>query len=262
MIFEYTVPLALAAALLDVCVGYPERLRRAIGHPVSWLAAFEAGFAARLARFDLEPGMGLLAYLAPVGAAAGLIAYLFSGGPLGFALMALLTSTLVARQPLDRGLRRVAEDFERSDAKLPDFQAAGPLKGLATAYALRVAAPLFWIALAGFPGGALYLALYVAGRRAREAAPPREGDWSFAARWVERPGEWLASVWLAGAAALTWRTPHSALMAPLREGAPGDVLSAALTPGGLDLRRGLALFRRASAIEIVVLAVLAVAIQS
>src|SRR5580698_219848 len=92
-----TLPaLALAAAILDVTVGYPPALYNAIGHPVTWMGAWLSWLEARLNVAGLgfsarraAGGIALIAYLAPVAAA------------------------LPAQQSLDRHVRAVALGLER-----------------------------------------------------------------------------------------------------------------------------------------------------
>src|SRR6516162_6962556 len=44
------VALTLLAMLIELCVGYPERLLRAIGHPVTWMGGLIAALDRRLNR--------------------------------------------------------------------------------------------------------------------------------------------------------------------------------------------------------------------
>ena len=73
MSLPLSLPLALAAAVVEAPIGYPAPLYRAIGHPVTWMGRWlawleaslnraEASFAARRAAGVLALGL----YLAPV----------------------------------------------------------------------------------------------------------------------------------------------------------------------------------------------------
>ena len=50
MSLSQSLPLALAALVLEALVGYPAPLYRAIGHPVTWMGAWLAWLEARLNR--------------------------------------------------------------------------------------------------------------------------------------------------------------------------------------------------------------------
>ena len=73
MSLSLSLPLALAAAIVEALIGYPAPLYRAMGHPVTWmgrwLEALEASLNRADARFAARRAMGALAlclYLAPV----------------------------------------------------------------------------------------------------------------------------------------------------------------------------------------------------
>ena len=48
-------PLALLALLIELMVGYPDRLARAIGHPVTWMGQLIAWLDRRLNRDGAGP---------------------------------------------------------------------------------------------------------------------------------------------------------------------------------------------------------------
>ena len=75
MSFSLSLPLALAALIVEALIGYPAPLYRAIGHPVTWMGRWLAWLEAALNRADASlatrRAAGVLAlclYLAPVGA--------------------------------------------------------------------------------------------------------------------------------------------------------------------------------------------------
>ena len=120
MNFAFSLPLALAAALLDVTVGYPQAVYRAIGHPVTWMGAFVAALESRLnwptLAFAVGRASGVFAlalYLGAVGVVAGLVSSLAPSGVVGFAALALLASSLPAQQSLDRHVLAVARGLEQ-----------------------------------------------------------------------------------------------------------------------------------------------------
>ena len=261
----YTAPLALGAAVIDICIGYPEPLRRALGHPLTWFEGWRHGLARRFERLSLNSAGALfwIAYLAPVGAVSGLISHFAPAGPAGFVGLAILASSLSARQPLDRSTRAVADELARADGRLGSSVAAQALRGLGWTYATRVLAPLMWTGIGGLPVGALYLAVHAAAReRSDERIPDRFAE------LAESPGRLAAILMIAlGALFGSLNSGARALSAGLgRGGGPGTAMVAALglnslTASAQDLRRGLALFRRASAADIVVLALLALISQ-
>ena len=319
MNLAFSLPIALAAAILDVTVGYPDALYRVVGHPVTWMGAFLAALERRLNRptlaFSSRRAAGALAlalYLGAVGVVAALVSELAPFGPLGFAALAILASTLPAQQSLDRHVRAVALALEqgglaagraavakivgRNPEQLDEAGVArAALESLAENFSDAVVAPLFWIALGGLTGGALYKAVNTAdsmiGHRTERFLA---FGWA-AARLddlVNLPASRLAALWLTAAAALTpdasareaWRAvardarrhrspnagwPEAAMAGALdvRLAGPrwygqirvddafmGDGRAAATAA---DIRRGLALYRRAAAIEMGTLGILA-----
>src|SRR6185437_5089018 len=208
---------------------------------------------------------GLALYLAPVAVGATVAAELLPLGPLGFAASALLVSAFCGRQSLDRRARLVAslcehEGPDEAEPRLPRAAAAA----IAARFADEAAAPTVFILIGGLTGAALCRALVVAGRACRER---RDGS-DFAAavaeveRWTVTPAARLGALLLALAA--PWRPAafRAVAAAAPRPSAPAE--AAALAVLGEDphddpayLRRALALFRRAAAVEILVLAALA-----
>src|SRR5271169_6460993 len=108
MPLSLTLPLALAAAVVEALIGYPAPLYRAIGHPVTWMGRWlawleaslnrgEASFAARRAAGVVTLGL----YLAPVALVAWAATRLCaSAGALGFAALALLAASLPSQRSL------------------------------------------------------------------------------------------------------------------------------------------------------------------
>ncbi len=319
MTFAFSLGLALAAAILDVSVGYPPALYRAIGHPVTWIGAWIAWLERTLNRPELEfPArrvagvVALAALIAPVVLVTQGLAQWAPQGPLGFALLAILAASLPAQQSLDAHVRAVALALERGGLAAgreavsrivgrnpQSLDEAGvaraALESLAENFSDGVVAPLFWIALGGLAGGALYKAINTA-----DSMIGHKNERYLAFGWaaarlddlVNLPASRLAALWLIAAAytmrgassagarramrrdAEKHRSPNAgwpeAAMAGalgLRLAGPrvyddervedaymGDGRAAA---NAADIRRGLALYRRAAAIEIVALAALA-----
>ena len=273
MSFAYPFALALAAALLDVTVGYPPELARRIGTPSGWMAAWLG--VVRGAGWDGSSGLAL--YLAPVAVGAALVAGLLPSGPLGFAATALLASAFYGRQSLDARASLVARLWENEGPyeALAAAEALGPdeaepnlgraaASAIAARFADEAAAPTVFILIGGLTGAALCCALVVAGRTCRERRDSSDFAHAVAEveRWTLAPAARVGAVFLALAAPLS-PAAFRAVAAPApRPTAPAETAAlAALGEVPRDdpayLRRALALFRRAAAAELVVLAALA-----
>ena len=245
MLFDYTAPLALAAAILDVSLGYPDALYRVVKHPVTWMGALLSGLEIRLNREGESPAarkaagvFTLLFYLASVGVVAGLIETVASGAVAGFVALALLASSLSARQSLDRHVRAVALALERGglpagreavshivgrDPERLDEAgvARAAIESLAENYSDGVVAPLFWMTLFGLTGGALYKAINTADSMIGHRTPRYLAFGWAAARLddlVNLPASRLTALWLTLAAATTRRaSAREAARAVLRD---------------------------------------------
>ena len=311
----YTAPLALAAALIDISVGYPEALFRRARHPVVWMGALLGGLEARLNRpnesFAARRAAGVFTlafYLAAVGLTALLVQSVAPRGPLGFAALALVASSLPARQSLDRHVRAVANALESGGlqaGRLAVAQIVGrdpesldeagvaraAIESLGENYSDGVVAPLFYLALGGLVGAALYKAINTA-----DSMIGHRDERYFAFGWaaarlddlVNLPASRLSALWLtiaalpgrdasARAAARTvWRdaskhrSPNAGYPEAAMAGALGLRLAGPRVYGrkvvedafmgdgraaatARDIRRALGLYRRASAIELATL---------
>jgi adenosylcobinamide-phosphate synthase len=247
MSLSYSLPLALAALGLEALIGYPASLYRAIGHPVTWMAAWLAWLDARLNRagasFRAGQALGALAlalYLAPAAILCGLATRLIAplGAP-GFLVLALLAATLPAQRSLHAHVRAVADGLDRSlddgrhavamiVGRNPDVLdepgvARAAIESLAENFSDGVVAPIFWTALGGLAGGALYKAVnnadsMIGHRNERYAA----FGWASARLddLVNLPASRLAALWLVLAAALSpGASPFEAARATWRDAA-------------------------------------------
>lgn len=224
--------LALVAAVIEAVVGYPDRLFRAIGHPVTWIARVitwvdrtwnsggDSGLQQRL--------KGVLLTLLLVGGSllSGLLIvrllYLLLPADLAFAACALLASALLAQRSLDSHVTAVADALEKQglaagreavamivgrDTK--DLDEAGvsraAIESLAESFSDGVVAPLFWMALAGLPGALAYKAINTADSMVGHKTP-RHLHFGWAAARIDDlvnlPASRLAALWLALAALL------------------------------------------------------------
>jgi adenosylcobinamide-phosphate synthase len=315
----FSLPLALAATVLEALVGYPTPLYRAIGHPVTWMGRWLAGleqimnwstygFAARRAL----GAVALLIYLASVGLVAWLATRaLLPLGPLGFAALALLGASLPAQRSLaahvsavadgldanlDEGRKAVAQIVGRNPGVLDEAGVArAAIESLAENFSDGVVAPIFWTALGGLVGGALYKAINTA-----DSMIGHKDDRHAAFGWaaarlddlVNLPASRFAALWLALAAVLTpgasardaaravWRdashhrSPNAGWPEAAMAGALGLRLAGPRVYGATlvadafmgqgrreansgDIRQALRLYLRACVIEAVALAVVA-----
>jgi adenosylcobinamide-phosphate synthase len=219
--------LALLAMLIELCIGYPERLTRAIGHPVIWVGGLiercdrtlNRGTAQRLRRF-----LGVLALAALLGL-VGAVAVVVQGQllrlPYGLIAVAVLASTMIAQRSLHRYVANVASAMDegldvgrqavshivgRDTAGLDRAGVArAAIESLAENFSDAVVAPVFWLVLAGLPGIALYKAINTADSMIGHRTPRHtEFGWA-AARLddiVNLPASRLAALLLIAASAL------------------------------------------------------------
>jgi adenosylcobinamide-phosphate synthase len=178
--------LTLLALLLELMLGYPDRLVRAIGHPVTWMGALIGALDRGLNRAAATPAVrrmaGTIAVLILI-AVVGLIAFMVWRGLLlvrfGSVAAALVASTLLAQRSLHAHVGRVAAALERADlaagrhavshivgrdvaALDPAGVARAAIESLAENFSDGVVAPALWMAIGGLPGAAVYKAINTA----------------------------------------------------------------------------------------------------
>lgn len=173
----------LVAMLVDGAAGWPDRIYRRIGHPVTWIGALIRALDLRFNRAfdsDLRRRLaGVLAAVLVIGAAAGGAALLqaaLPGGWVGTVMVGVLAWPLVAvrsmydhvaavARPLaagDLGAARVAVSMivGRDPSVLDSAGVArAALESLAENTSDGIVAPLFWGAVFGLPGIAGYKAI-------------------------------------------------------------------------------------------------------
>jgi len=314
-----SVALALLAMVMELCLGYPQPLTRAIGHPVAWIGRLIGALDRMLNHDDATDGVrrmgGVIAVLVVIviaGVAAFAIQRILFLLPLGVVTTALVASSLIAQRSLHQHVAAVASALEANDlaagraavshivgrdtAELDEAGVArAAIESLAENFSDGVVAPVFWLAIAGLRGGALYKAINTAdsmiGHRNKRYAA---FGWA-AARLddlVNLPASRLAALILIGAAALrrdevaavdAWRTVwldaprHRSPNAGYPEAAMAGALGLSLggprvydgervddapmgggrwTANAADIRRALALYRTADAILIALLIVI------
>ncbi|WIM10316.1 adenosylcobinamide-phosphate synthase CbiB [Enhydrobacter sp.] len=226
------VGLALLAAAIEAAVGYPDRLFRAIRHPVTWIARVitwgdrtwnSAGDSDLQQRLQ---GVALLLLLVAGSLLTGLLIsallHLVLPAIVAFVVLAVLASTLLAQRSLDSHVAAVAEALEGKglaaaraavamivgrDTK--DLDEAGisraAIESLAESFSDGVVAPLLWMAVAGLPGALAYKAINTADSMIGHKTPRHLHFGWAAARaddLVNLPASRLAALWLALAALL------------------------------------------------------------
>jgi adenosylcobinamide-phosphate synthase len=219
--------LALLAMLIELCIGYPERLTRAIGHPVIWMGALIER-CDRLLNRETAPHLrrvlgvfALAALLGLVGAAAVVVQSQLLRLPYGLVAVALLASTMIAQRSLHRYVANVASALDngldigrqavshivgRDTAELDrPGVARAAIESLAENFSDAVVAPVFWLVLGGLPGIALYKAINTADSMIGHRTP-RHTDFGWAAArlddLVNLPASRLAALLLIAASVL------------------------------------------------------------
>jgi adenosylcobinamide-phosphate synthase len=313
-----SVALALLAMVIELCAGYPERLLRVIGHPVTWIGALIAAFDRSLNREKAEDATRHLAgivtvvlVLSVVGTIAFIVQYALLHLPFGLFLTAVPASALIAQRGLNRHVAAVAAALDTGDIAASRaavshivgrdtaaLDAAGvaraTIESLAENFSDGVVAPVFWLAVAGLPGAALYKAINTADSMIGHRTPRHAAFGWAAARLddlVNLPASRLSALLLIAAAAVNtgrsveaWRTVwydaprHRSPNAGYPEAAMAGALGLSLagprlydgvriedaTMGGgrwdadsADIRRALSLYRYADTILIAALALAA-----
>src|SRR5580692_4200384 len=180
------VALALLAMLIELALGYPRPLLRAIGHPVTWIGRLidaldrslnrEAGGQIRRRAAGV---ITILAVTAITGSVAYLLQHVLLRLPFGIFAAALAGSSLLAQRSLYRYVADVATALETGgveagraavshivgrDAAALDASgvARAAIESLAENFSDAIVAPVLWTVIAGLPGAAVYKAINTA----------------------------------------------------------------------------------------------------
>jgi len=172
--------------LIELAVGYPQALLRAIGHPVTWMGRLIETLDRSLNRETDTPrhrrGAGVFAVLilcAVVGAIALILQSALFRLPFGALFVALVASTLLAQCSLrqhvadvalaleqdgiEAGRRAVARIVGRDTGALDEAGVArAAIESLAENFSDGVVAPVLWLIIGGLSGAALYKAINTA----------------------------------------------------------------------------------------------------
>jgi adenosylcobinamide-phosphate synthase len=177
--------LAFLAMAVELGAGYPDRLFRAIGHPVTWIGRLIAAMDRAWNREGASPGMrraagiAALIVLVAVAGGAGLAIHWLAGAGWGLLLVAVLASSLIAQRSLHAHVAAVADALEsegleggrravsmivgRDPESLDEGGVArAAIESLAENFSDGIVAPVVWLALGGLAGGAAYKAINTA----------------------------------------------------------------------------------------------------
>lgn len=252
--------------LIELCIGYPERLTPAIGHPVIWIGGFIKQ-CDRLLNRELAPSLRRLTGLSAVVVLLGVVgaaAFVAQGQllrlPYGLIAVAVLASTMIAQRSLHRYVANVASALDknglaagrqavshivgRDTAELDRAGVArAAIESLAENFSDAVVAPVFWLLVAGLPGIALYKAINTADSMIGHRTP-RHADFGWAAARlddvVNLPSSRLAALLLIAAAVLRKGASASGAWSTVRRDAarhrsPNAGYPEAAMAGALDL---------------------------
>jgi adenosylcobinamide-phosphate synthase len=201
-----TLVIVVAALGFEAAFGYPQRLYKIIGHPVTWIGALIGKLDRNLNRDEesaaARKASGALALLLIIAVSAG-VAWLIQSalastwiGKLG---LVLLASTMLASRSLYAHVRDVARALE-SDGLEAARTAVGRIVGrnpqtldqhgvaraaiesLAENASDGVTAPVFWFAVLGLPGLVAYKAINTADSMIGHRTPRHEAFGWAAAR--------------------------------------------------------------------------------
>jgi adenosylcobinamide-phosphate synthase len=318
------VALTLFALLIELAVGYPDRLFRAIGHPVTWIGRL-IGLLDRMLNHESmsdasRRAAGVAAVLILIVVVAG-VAFALERSllllPFGIVAAAIVASTLIAQRSLHQHVVQVAEALERNglatgreavshivgrDPGALDQAgvARAAIESLAENFSDGVVAPVFWLMVGGLAGGAAYKAINTADSMIGHRTPRHQAFGCVAARLddlVNLPASRLSALLIIAAATVTpgaspagaWRavirdaprhhSPNAGYPEAAVAGALGLALAGPRVYGGVevkdavmgdgrrdaiaaDIRAALTLYRRADAMLIGLVALLALLVTA
>jgi adenosylcobinamide-phosphate synthase len=269
MSLSESLPLLLAALLIEAAIGYPARLFAWIGHPVTWIGGLigwlDRNLNRETASFAMRRVAGVAALLTLLGVtlatALALVALCRLAGVLALLPLALLASTLLAQRSLHDHVGAVAARLERDglaggrkavsmivgrDPESLDEAgvARAAIESLAENFSDGIVAPAFWLGVGGLPGGALYKAINTADSMIGHKSPRHLAFGWAAARLddlVNLPASRLTALLLIAATALDRQADAGAAWRAVRRDArrhrsPNAGWPEAAMAGALGLR--------------------------
>jgi adenosylcobinamide-phosphate synthase len=241
-----TVTLTLAALLIEAVVGYPDRLVRSIGHPVTWIGrlirALERNCNSDTATPARRRALGLIAVLLIVSIVAVVTLVIERGLlllPFGLIGVGVLASALLAQRSLHEHVARVADALDNTgvtggreavshivgrDVAVLDVAgiARAAIESLAENFSDGVVAPVFWMLIAGLPGAAVYKAVNTADSMIGHRTPRYQAFGWAAARLddlLNLPASRLSAFLIIAAASVTPRASASGAWRAVRRDA-------------------------------------------
>jgi adenosylcobinamide-phosphate synthase len=223
-----SVLIAFLSLAVEAKLGYPDRLYRAIGHPVTWigrLISFIDHALNRATDNDRTRRLFGVAALVVIVAVPAAIAFAVERvlllNALGFFVVILLGTTLLAQKSLadhveavakalDKGLKEGREAVSKIVGRDPEqLDRAGvaraAIESLAENFSDGVVAPAFWMAVGGLAGGVAYKSANTADSMIGHRTPKHEAFGWAAARFddlVNLPASRLAALLIVAAAAI------------------------------------------------------------
>ncbi len=225
-------PLALVALAIEAACGYPQWLYRMLGHPVSWMGRLIAwcektwnraqlGFERRRVSGVVSLAI-VLAVVAILSISVELAIGQIAAFPLDLVVLGFAASTLIAQRSLDVHVAAVADALEHhglDDARRAVSMIVGrdpasldrhgvsraAIESLSENFSDGVVAPVFWLAVAGLPGAALYKAINTADSMIGHKSERYLAFGWAAARLddlVNLPASRLSALWIVAAASL------------------------------------------------------------
>ncbi|HET7254409.1 MAG TPA: adenosylcobinamide-phosphate synthase CbiB [Xanthobacteraceae bacterium] len=241
-----TVTLTLAALLIEAAVGYPDRLVRSIGHPVTWIGrlirALERNCNSDTATPARRRALGLITVLLIVSIVAVVTLVIERGLlllPFGLIGVGVLASALIAQRSLHEHVARVADALDKTgvtggreavshivgrDVAALDVAgiARAAIESLAENFSDGVVAPVFWMLIAGLPGAAVYKAVNTADSMIGHRTPRYQAFGWAAARLddlLNLPASRLSAFLIIAAATVTPRASASGAWRAVRRDA-------------------------------------------
>jgi adenosylcobinamide-phosphate synthase len=220
-------PLALLSLLAELAFGYPDRLLRAIGHPVMWIGQLISLLDRMLNRGTDSDSqrryagvLALVVLLLAVIVPAQLAARVFALIPLGIVGTALVAGSLLAQRSLGAHVEAVAAALEtdglaegrkavsmivgRDPERLDEAGVSrAAIESLAENFSDGVVAPAFWLAIGGLPAAAAYKAANTADSMIGHRTPRHRAFGWAAARFddlINLPASRLSALLLVAAA--------------------------------------------------------------
>jgi len=215
--------------MLEMNVGYPDRLFRAIGHPVTWIGRLISCLDNTLNRAtDSDRRRRLLGVVALIvivglpGALAFALQWVLLMHFAGFLILILLYTTLLAQKSLAQHVEAVAKALDSGglpagrqavsqivgrDPETLDRAgvARAAIESLAENFSDGIVAPAFWLGVGGLGGGVAYKAANTADSMIGHRSPRHEAFGWAAARFddlINLPASRLTGLLLVAAAVL------------------------------------------------------------